>query len=83
MKDIEINTFSKKFYYWFSWIAFILSVSLLSWGIALFLARFGKNNYKNTKRKEYVLNQTWQKFVFVFGIIYGFLLLFKVFLLFI
>lgn len=83
MKDIEINTFNKKFHYWFSWVAFIFSVSLISWGIALFLARFGKHNYKNTERKEYVLNQTWQKFVFYFGIVYGYILVIKVILIFI
>lgn len=69
MKDIEINTGFRKFLYWFSWIGFVLSMSVLTWGTALVLARFGKNNYKNTKMKAGVLNQTWQKFVYFSGII--------------
>ena len=80
MKDIKINTPLKTFHYWFSWLGFICSVSVVTWGAALLLARFGKNNYKNTKPREYVLNQTWQKFVFILGSIIGYLLVFFVIL---
>ncbi len=67
MKDIEINTPLRKFHYWLSWIGFIVTGG--AWVIAIILANVGKTTSANVPSKKNLLNKTWQKFVYVYGLV--------------
>ncbi|MFA4960250.1 MAG: hypothetical protein WC548_01155 [Candidatus Pacearchaeota archaeon] len=71
MKDIVLNTSFKKFQYYISWFGFIVFGMIIAWVIALFLANYGKNTSNDVKKNKNVLNKSWQKFVFVYGLIFG------------
>jgi len=71
MKDIKIDTLYMKIQYVISWIGFILFGMVIVWLIALGLASYGKTTSDNVQKKKGVLNKTWQKFVFVYGSIFG------------
>lgn len=69
MEDIKINTPFMKIQYVVSWFGFIFFGFLLVWLIALGLHTYGKDTPDNKKKKKGVLNMTYQKFIFVFGVI--------------
>ncbi len=69
MNDIKINTPLMKIQYFISWIGFILGGLGFAWLVALILVRFGKTTSRDEPKKKEILNLTYQKFIFVFGII--------------
>ncbi len=71
MKDIKIDTPFLKFQYWVSWFGFIFMGMLWAWITAILLANVGKVTSADVKGKKNILNKTWQKFVFVYGVIVG------------
>jgi uncharacterized membrane protein len=72
MEDIIINTPRLKFEYWLSWFGFIVIGMLWAWITAYVLSMVGKTTSANVKRKKGVLNKTWQKFVFMYGTVMGY-----------
>lgn len=69
MKDIKLDTLFKKIQYWISWFGFIIGGTLLAWIVALYLASYGKVTSLDIKSKKNLLNKTWQKFIFIYGLI--------------
>ena len=72
MKDIVIDTPRQKFHYWLSWFGFIFAGNVIVWLIALVLYLSGYANNDVEERKG-LLNKTWQKFIFVYGLIAGYI----------
>ena len=71
MKDIKLNNAFMKIQYVISWLGFIIFGAFLFWLIAIGLATYGKITDQEVKKKKWVLNKTWQKFVFIYGSIIG------------
>jgi hypothetical protein len=69
MKDIILDKSVKRFQYYVSWILFILFGSIIGWIIAIGLASYGKNTSENQENKKFVLNKTYQKFIWIYGIV--------------
>jgi len=71
MKDINIKTPLMKVQYAISWIGFIISGFLIGWLIALGIYSYGKDTPENKVKKKGILNMTYQKFIFIWGSIFG------------
>lgn len=78
MEDIKINTPRRKFEYWLSWFGFIFVGFIWAWIVAAILANIGKTTSADVKDKKDVLNKTWQKFVFIYGSVMGYIFIFLV-----
>lgn len=76
MKDIKLNNGFKKFLYVIAWIGFILFGGLLLWIIALVLIQV----QSKIPKKKNVLNQTYQKLIWSYGLIAWGLILFMLFI---
>lgn len=75
MKDIKLNTPYKKIQYWVSWVVFILLGMLWAWFVAIGLATYGKVTSNDVDSKKGVLNKTWQKFVYIYGMVMTYIIL--------
>lgn len=75
MKDIVLNTPYRKIQYWVSWVVFILFGMVWSWLVVISLATYGKTTSNNVDSKEGVLNKTWQKFVYMYGMVVTYIIL--------
>jgi choline-glycine betaine transporter len=84
MKDIKLDKIWKKILYVLTWITFIFAgftgAGIIIWFVVLGLATYGKDTDNNTEKKKNVLNKTYQKFIYIYGImmltlmfIFGFL----------
>lgn len=86
MQDIGVNGFFGRLKYFISWIGFIFGGILFGkfisgglffiafatpWVIAILLAFYGKATSKNSVADKYLLNKTWEKFAYVYGLIMG------------
>lgn len=71
MKDIKIDTPFKRIQYFVSWGGFIIFGFVIAWIIVLFLANYGKTTSNDVEKKKGILNKTWQKFIFIYGSIFG------------
>lgn len=66
MKDVILDKRWKKTIYYLCWIPFILG---FGWVPLLFLFNYGRKTDWDTEKKKGVLNLTYQKFIWVYGII--------------
>lgn len=71
MEDIRVSGFFGRLKYIISWFGFILGGTIIAWVIALLLANYGKVTSRDVAEQKGLLNKTWQKFVFVCGLIIG------------
>jgi hypothetical protein len=71
MKDIKIDNWLIKTQYIISWIGFILFGLIFVWLIAIVLYSYGKDTPDNKQKKKGLLNMTYQKFIFIYGSIFG------------
>ena len=70
-----MNTTYKKIQYPLSWVMFILFGMVWAWLVAIGLASYGKDTTDNKEKKKGLLNLTYQKFIYVYGLIFTYLLL--------
>ncbi len=57
---------------WFiAWFGFIFCGFIFLWIIALLLVNYGEVTSKDVDKKKNILNKTWQKLIFVYGSIFG------------
>ncbi len=75
MEDIKINTTYKKIQYWVSWIVFILFGMIWAWIVAIALLSYGKDTTDNKDKRKGVLNLTYQKFIYIYGMIMTYILI--------
>jgi hypothetical protein len=75
MKDIKLNTTYKKIQYPISWVMFIMFGMVWAWLVAIGLTSYGKNTEYNKEKKKGILNLTYQKFIYVYGLIFTYLFL--------
>jgi len=75
MKEIIINTSYKKIQYWISWVLFILFGMLWAWIVAIGLYSYGKDTPENKTKKKGILNMSYQKFIYWYGLIVTYILL--------
>jgi len=69
MEDIIIDTSYKKIQYWISWVVFILFGMLWAWIVAIGLYSYGKDTPENKTKKKGILNMSYQKFIYWYGLI--------------
>lgn len=72
MRDININHPLMKIQYSISWVAFVF-MGLIGWIIAF--AFYLSDKGDNIKYKKGILNRAYQKFIFIYGSIWGDLLI--------
>ncbi len=75
MKNIKLNTTYKKIQSPVSWVMFILFGMVWAWLVAIGLASYGKDTEDNKEKKKGVLNLTYQKFIYIYGLIFTYLFL--------
>lgn len=75
MQDIKLNTTYKKVQYPLSWVMFLIFGTLWGWLIAFGLVTYGKNTVDNKEKRKGLLNLTYQKFIYVYGLIFTYLFL--------
>ena len=75
MKDIRINSTFMQLQYIISWIGFIVCGFVFAWLIAIGLYTYGKDTPENKQKQSGLLNMTYQKFIFIWGSIFGDLLI--------
>lgn len=75
MKDIKLNNSLKRFWYFITWVFFILFGAIIFHLIAIGLYTYGKNTIENKEKIKGTLNMTYQKFIFIFGSIVGIIFL--------
>ena len=70
MKDIDISSSTMKILYYISIIGFILSIIFYGWilWILAVVIYFASGDRKKPKKKN-VLNKSYQKFIFIAGIL--------------
>jgi len=71
MEDIRVDGFFGRLKYFISWFGFIFGGVIIVWIIALLLANYGKITSNNVRKEKGLLNKTWQKFVYIYGLIVG------------
>jgi hypothetical protein len=71
MRDIKIDSTFMKTQYVISWVGFIMFGMIIIWLIALGLYTYGKDTVDNKDKKKGLLNLTYQKFIFIYGSIFG------------
>lgn len=76
MKDIILNKPYKKIQYYLSW--FIIIVSIFPIVAIIYLANYGKNTSDNTKIIKNNLNKTYQKFIYIYGTIWFYIILINI-----
>ena len=97
MEDIKVGGFFGRLKYFISWVGFIFGGFFLGgfipggfifigfivpWIIASLLVFYGKNTSKNTTADKYLLNKTWEKFAYIYGLIVGIVMILYVFYMF-
>ena len=75
MKDITLDTTYKKIQHKISWFLFIVQINFIAWLFVIGLASYGKNTSHNIESKKGVLNKTWQKFIYIWGMIWTYILI--------
>jgi len=75
MQDIMLDTGFKKFHYVLSWVSILVFGLIVGWLIAIGLYTYGKDTIDNKQKKKELLNMSYQKFIYVWGFIFGYLLL--------
>lgn len=78
MKDVRLDTEFKRFLHALAVIMFIPFGFFLPWLIALFLYTYGRNTNYNTEKIPNVLNMSYQKWIYVMGLIYSVFFIFIV-----
>ena len=66
MKDIKLDKWYKKAHYFFS---LMMLVSGFGWLITLGLSVYGKSTSNDVEPVKDLLNKTWQKYTFVYGLV--------------
>lgn len=71
MKDIKLNTTFLRTLYVLTWISFIVNGMLWAWLLAAGLSIYGIDTKENKPKVKMLLNKSYQKFIFVYGLITG------------